>query len=134
MMEFNKLKSILKKYFSLEMTMDWWLEGKDYRIKVYYSEDGSKEEDLVACVMHETPGKALSCIIDRLSGNMVLVYKAVGGLEEASGLEEATFSLILVPGSEHPPLPSSGLSLYRTIHIPEFHTAKELEMKLELSA
>ena len=127
-MEFNRLKEILEKHFNLKMVASCSCpNNKNYHIEVYYSEDGS-EEDLVAYVGYESPEKALSCIINRLSGSTFLVYKETH--------TNNTFSLLYDPDTEPPtaPLPNCNISLYRTIHIPEFHAAKELEMKLELSA
>lgn len=122
--EFNRLKEILEKRFCLKMVASC-PNNEEYYIHIFYSEDGS-EEDLVTYVSHAIPEKALSYMIARLSGSMLLVYKEMH-------TNNITFSMLYEP-CVGPPLPKCNLFPYRTIHIPKFHTAKELEMKLELSA
>ena len=108
------------------MTVEW-PEDKNCHIAIYYSEDGSRD-DLVMCARHGTPEMTLSCIIDRLSGSTVFIYKNLG--------PNATYSMLNIGNVVGTACINDFLKtfLYRTIHIPEFHTAKELEMKLELSA
>lgn len=108
------LKEILEMHFGLGMRFSS-SKNKNCLDSVLITYKDSE----VSHVIHEHPKVLLSCIIGTLSDSYIDIY-------------ENQYHGIYAYFSEVPIDP--GLHYVRTIHIPMFRTAKELKMKLELSA
>lgn len=119
--EYFKLKAILEKHF-------------DLRLRVFTNNINSKyknrldsvlityKDSVASYITHENPKMLLSCIIDTFSDSYIDIY------EDQYHDIHAYFSKPLQEPT------AREVHYVKTIHIPKFRTAKELKMKLELSA
>ena len=126
-MEFFRLKDVLGKYLNLK------LEGREefhhltkhYFIEVLYFEPGL-DRDLVTYSFDTNPERVLPKLIKHISGRTVVIYKF--------RFSNKTYSFLKTKeGAMDEEWESDMTYMYRKIHIPEFQTANELKMKLELT-
>ena len=119
--EYFRLKEILEKHFGLRMRFFANNKYKNCLDSVFIT----YKDSVVTHITHENPKMLLSSIIDAFSDSYIEIWE---------NQYHDVYAYCSRPQDLIKEMPD-GVEMHyvRTIHIPEFHTAKELEMKLELS-